>query len=89
MSCKAAENAQLLTTFVKTRMLVSPNAREFVHASSVVNELETDMHSTANPTRRRARFANLGRPINRHTFSFGHYFDPERMGFGPLRVRSL
>ena len=23
---------------------------------------------------------------SRHTFSFGHYYDPRRMGFGPLRV---
>ena len=23
---------------------------------------------------------------SRHTFSFGHYHDPEWMGFGPLRV---
>lgn len=22
----------------------------------------------------------------RHSFSFGHYYDPDRMGFGPLRV---
>lgn len=22
----------------------------------------------------------------RHSFSFGHYYDPQRMGFGPLRV---
>jgi quercetin 2,3-dioxygenase len=23
---------------------------------------------------------------SRHTFSFGHYYDPQHMGFGPLRV---
>lgn len=40
---------------------------------------------TIRPAKDRGQ-ANFGWLDSRHTFSFGHYFDPAFLGYGPLRV---
>ena len=40
---------------------------------------------TVRPAEARGQ-ARLGWLDSRHSFSFGHYYDPQQMGFGPLRV---
>jgi len=47
------------------------------------------MEATMALTVRRAEdrgFADFSWLKSRHSFSFGHYFDPQHIGFGPLRV---
>src|SRR4051794_36752117 len=65
--------------------------------SRLFSEHTHETPAWALPTQRRDRMITLRRADergrakfdwldSRHTFSFGHYHDPNFMGFGPLRV---
>ncbi|RDJ93921.1 pirin family protein, partial [Lacticaseibacillus rhamnosus] len=47
--------------------------------------LEVHMQATLRKSEDRGK-ANFGWLDSKHSFSFGHYYDAENMGFGPLRV---
>jgi quercetin 2,3-dioxygenase len=47
---------------------------------------KTDTHSIAKRAANDRGLTEIGWLYSRHTFSFGEYYDPERMGFRSLRV---
>jgi redox-sensitive bicupin YhaK (pirin superfamily) len=62
-----------------------PKESTIIFAGEQLSPKRPDMQMTIRRADARGA-ANFGWLDSRHSFSFGHYYDPAHMGFGPLRV---
>jgi quercetin 2,3-dioxygenase len=65
---------------------LSTTVGELIFTSTDPSQLLEYLHLIAIRPAQARGTANLGWLDSRHSFSFGHYHDPNHMGFGPLRV---